>query len=600
MFESGYFLTIPQIIGAIRRRWFPASLLAFVITACAAVVLMLMPNLYESEGKIYLKAGRATLSLDPTATTGQTSTLLDTRQAEIQSIKDMIGTRAMLERVAEKVGIDRIMDQKSGLSKWIESAVALKSQLLGKKKKLEMLSEEEVIALERMEFCVEYIAKKLSIKASKEGNTISISAKAHTALLAKDIVQNIMSEFNSKYVEVHQSAGSLTFFEQELDKANQLVTKHEAAMRDLKDELQMMTVEDKRALIQQELSALQSERIQTEASLKSIVGEISSLEDQLDREPKFVENETTDKPNAGAELIRQKLYELEVAEKEMSSKYNDAHPMLVQVRDKIKESRAIYEKTDLRSGETKKSTNLVRQNAEIALITARSKRDAAEAKLAGLISETQQAQGKMKVLNSADVRLGELQRIVDQAREDRKSYAKKLEESRIQDRMNQSLISDLRPYQEASLVLDEAEPKRAMLLALVAVGAVFVGLAFAVWRDQSDYRAALSENGIPFVMNGQDWQSRSADNPVMVVRNAHPYEAATETKEALNATSSVVVNTTPAVNVVSSIPSTPIQAATIQQSVKNPWPASMVNTKRNDASSIADQVRDVVEHVKNS
>lgn len=103
MFETGYFLTIPQIIGAVKRRWFPASLLVLMIIGVSAVVLFMVRDLYRSDGKFYLMAGRATMSVDPTATTGQTSALLDTRQAEIQSIKEMLSARALMERDRKSV-----------------------------------------------------------------------------------------------------------------------------------------------------------------------------------------------------------------------------------------------------------------------------------------------------------------------------------------------------------------------------------------------------------------------------------------------------------------------------------------------------------------
>ncbi len=53
----------------------------------------------------------------------------------------------------------------------------IKTSILGKKS-VETLSEEEVIALQRLEFCVSYIQKQLKIRASKDGNTVSISCRA--------------------------------------------------------------------------------------------------------------------------------------------------------------------------------------------------------------------------------------------------------------------------------------------------------------------------------------------------------------------------------------------------------------------------------------
>ncbi len=503
MFESGHFLTIPQIIGAVRRRWFPASLLAFLITVGAAVALFMIRNKYESEGSIYLKAGRATLTVDPTASTSQTSSLLDTRQAEIQSIKEMLGSRYLIERVAEKVGIDRIIDQRSDLSKWLDQFGDVKVALLGKKK-IEALSEEQVIELERLETCVEYIQKQMKIKASKEGNTVSISCRAHTPFLAHDIVEALMAQFNEQYVKVHKVKGSLSFFEDELAKSSEILSSRERALRDIKNQLNMMTVEDKRSLIQQELSAIQQEMIASNSALIATVAEIEHMETKLSEQPAFISQETTDKPSYASDLMRQNLYALEVTENELRAKYQDTHPQVIQVRDKIQKSREIFEKHGERTGESKKMANPLRQEIEKNLIAAKGRHESLIAKVAGLKASLETAQTKMQEMNSSEIQILEQTRLVDQARDAYRILEKKLEEARIQDELDQNVISDISPFQPASLVLEKVFPQRGLMLAVVAMGSLFVGLAFAVWRDQSDYRLAVNRSaGIPVVVGGR-------------------------------------------------------------------------------------------------
>lgn len=503
MFETGHFLTIPQIITAVRRRWFPASVLSFLIVCIAAVVIMLVRDKYESEGSIYLKAGRATLTVDPTASTSQTSTLLDTRQAEIQSIKEMLGTRQLVEQVAEQVGIDRIIDQRSSFSRWMDEVGEIKTSILGKKS-VETLSEEEVIALQRLEFCVSYIQKQLKIRASKDGNTVSISCRAHTPFLARDIVAEIMKQFNEQYILVHKSKGSVDFFKDQLAKANTLLSEREQVLRGIKDELGIMTVEDKRSLIQQELSALQSELINSEASLTSVIAEIEHLATKMSEQPEFINQESTDKPSYASELMRQNLYALEVTENELRAKYHDSHPQVIQVRDKIEKSREIFDKQGIRTGETKKMANPIRLDLEKNLITAKGRQESLMARIAGVKEDFNEAQKKLLEMNQAEVRIAETSRLVDQARDDYRILAKKLEEARIQDKMDENVLSDLATVQPATLVLEKVFPQRGMMLVAVGAGSLFIGLAFAVWRDQTAYRAAFTPStGIPVVVGGR-------------------------------------------------------------------------------------------------
>lgn len=520
MFETGYFLTIPQILGAVKRRWFPALLLMLLIVAVSTVILLMVRDLYRSDGKFYLKAGRATLSVDPTATTSQTTNLLDTRQAEIQSIKEMLTARTLLQKVVTELGTDRIMDQRTWLDDMFEQVAGMKTKLMGERT-YDDLSKEEVAHLQTMEECVEYINKHLSIKAGKEANTVDISAKAHTARLAHDIVETLMNEFTKQYVSVHQSKGSLEFFEDELAKASEKVAREENNMRELKNRMEMMTVEDKRNLIQQELSALQSEKIASQAALTSVVAEIDHLTESLAKQPLFVDQETTDKPSYAADLMREKLYGLEMAEKELRSKYNDVHPLVVQARDKLRESRTVLENAGARSGESKKALNQVRPNIEMNLITAIAKRESLIAKLDGLENSLAETKSRMRDLNSAEIQMAEVQRVVDRARHDYENYAKKLEEARIRAELDKSVITDLSQVEPATLVLEKDSPKRGLLLAVISVASMFIGLAFAIWRDQSDYRSALAEGGLPFMVSGLEEDEQrvaSSPRPVMVVR----------------------------------------------------------------------------------
>lgn len=86
------------------------SLSVFVAVA-AMVVLYLVwgPRSYESAAKLFVRIGRESVALDPTATTGQTVQLQVTRTNEINSVLDLLQGRGTAERVVEELTPDFIL-----------------------------------------------------------------------------------------------------------------------------------------------------------------------------------------------------------------------------------------------------------------------------------------------------------------------------------------------------------------------------------------------------------------------------------------------------------------------------------------------------------
>ncbi len=74
-----------------------------VIAACIAVIL-LWPRSYRSEARIFLQLGKETMSIDPTATTGQTIGIQQSsREDEIMTAMDVLRGRGLLTKVVERL-----------------------------------------------------------------------------------------------------------------------------------------------------------------------------------------------------------------------------------------------------------------------------------------------------------------------------------------------------------------------------------------------------------------------------------------------------------------------------------------------------------------
>ena len=106
-------LTLFDIFGAVLHyRWRTAFTFLVVLSICA-VAIILFPKKYESEAKMFVRLGRGSVTMDTTATTGQTISIQESRESEINSITDMLQSRQLAQEVVTEIGADRILQKHS-------------------------------------------------------------------------------------------------------------------------------------------------------------------------------------------------------------------------------------------------------------------------------------------------------------------------------------------------------------------------------------------------------------------------------------------------------------------------------------------------------
>ena len=83
-----------------KRRSISLFLLVMVL---ATVGIAICPRTYTSAAKLFVRVGRESVALDPTATTGSVMSMDMTREAEINSILEVMRSRAIAEKVLDSV-----------------------------------------------------------------------------------------------------------------------------------------------------------------------------------------------------------------------------------------------------------------------------------------------------------------------------------------------------------------------------------------------------------------------------------------------------------------------------------------------------------------
>ena len=491
------FLTLADIFGALRSRWFGILVMTCFLTMLGLVVLMLIPNTYQSDSLLYVRMGRGTVSLDPASTAaGQTISLMDRRQSEINSVREMLRSRIVLDRAVRHVGVDRVLSEDAWwnvmlnqASTWFENSTNnwqdkyLTRRLINKEVYPTGFTKDEYEAQEALELAVKRLDHALSIDAAKDSYTLGVSVRAFSPEMARDLCDAVVTEYRKVHVDAHTMEGSLQFFETEYALCEQRLSVAESKLRDEKNRTSMMTVTGKQELIHQEIRQLQADRLKAGAELAAAQGRDLEIAKKLQGIPDKLDLEkTAGIGNAATDAMRNQLFELEVMEKDLSSKYANDHPLLVQVRAKLSQAREIFNAQDSDRTTSKQALNPIRQEIELDRLRNLSALEGWRAQTSEINEKLALAEKKAAQLNSDELNINELERNVQLARNDVLTYGRKREEARLLKQLDVGNFSDISVPQPPMLVFKHVAPKRGLFLVLGAAGALAFSCCLAVVR----------------------------------------------------------------------------------------------------------------------
>ena len=293
-----------------------------------------------------------------------------------------------------------------------------------------------------LELAVRRLQRGVRASTPKDSTVISITYSAASPELAHDVVDAITSVFLEEHVRLGQSDGSLTFFEEQVDKLHGDLTKAQAELRDRKNAFRLTTIKADRTSIAEKTS----------------------------------------------DALRQKLYDLELQESELKARYTDEYPPLKDVRrQRVEVSEALTQLTSSGS------------SLHAAAGTA-----AASVSSSGGASENLGVD--VAALNNQEFELAQLERSVELLEGKYRMHVEKLEQARVNDALGREKISNIKVAQAATLVHKPESPKKALLLALglLVATAGSIGLAyFAESFDQTLRTTAQVESalGLPVLLS---------------------------------------------------------------------------------------------------
>jgi polysaccharide biosynthesis protein PslE len=430
------------------------------------------PKTYTSEAKLFVRLGRESMAMDPTATAGTDKVVMvqESREYEINSVFELLKSREVLSSVVGDMGPRVVLEQGPDADK-VQSAGLFASVSL-----LSPYSIEDA-ALKRL-------AKDLNFMAIKKSNVINISYHSKSPELSRDIVASVIKHARDAHIRVNRTDGSHEFFATQTNRLRDRVIGLERELRDLKNSSGIASLEDQRTLKLRQIATLQESLLEGEASRSAATAQMQAQEALLETIPeKITTGETTGMPHSALSAMREQLFTAQVQEKELLSRYTKEHPLAMAVSKQVAELQAVIDAEPVQP-QIEQGPNAAHQEISLSHFKGEAQVASLRAQTTAIREQLASAQGELTKLNDVESEITRLEREIDIETANYKKYSDNLEQARIDAELVTKNISNLNVLQAPTYSITPTKPRRTMNLAMGLFGGLAASLCVGLLLEE--------------------------------------------------------------------------------------------------------------------
>ncbi|HBE62945.1 MAG TPA: exopolysaccharide biosynthesis protein [Rhodopirellula baltica] len=481
--EADHFrpLRLSDLWRAINRHRWSVVICTLLLLPVLAFCVFLIPAQFDSYSQLLIRLGRGAVSMDQTATLSPTVSLQDSRASQVNSVREMLQSRAIAKKVVDEVGVDRILEPHSLLSKSMQQLGSLLPS--GETKPMGDLSAEQVESQIAEEMAINKFQESMNLFMAKDAYTIDLEVRTEDPFLSRDLLNALVHVYREHHAMAHSSSGSSEFFEEQSKIAYKRAMDAKEKLRIAKTERGIIDIGSAQSALRSLLSQVESNLVDVEHELASMSSQRDRLVEQIEQQPETLQTQTIRGiPKATGDSMRQALYDLEVRYKEQSVKLSEDHPKLKVLREQLAAATEIAQSEQGERPQTTESTNPLRQALMMSWQQTSTTLAGLESKRKNLVSQAESLHEELKQLNRDEVHLAELSWETDLAEAEYMRTAENRDNARLIDQLSSGAVSEIAVVQEPSLGLKKVKPKRSILLVLAAMLAFGFGIVQALLR----------------------------------------------------------------------------------------------------------------------
>ncbi len=471
-------LTVRDVYSAASRHKRKAIVFFLATVTLTVVATVLMPEVYRSEGKLFVRFGRENATLDPTATLGQKPVVATapSHESEINTIVEIINSRVLAENVVDALGAPAILGQ---------------SDVAASHPATEASAEKSVAELDDRDRAVTRVVKGLSVSPVRNANVVQISYDSHSPELSEAVVTRIIDACLNRHAVLNRTPGSHEFLAKETENLRAKLSRAEEKQRDLRNETGLVSPEDQRNILVRRCSRLEDELLAGLANLASSKAGVKAVEECLSglSETKVV-GRTAGIANEGTDAMRQQLYTLRLEEQRLRAKYTDESFKIKEIREQIAMAQTILDKEEPARTHVTLGPDRAFEAGQLALLDQKPQLSSLQANVDLLRDQLADVRRELKTLNNDSVRLADMQREIELLDAQYRKYTINLDQSRIDRALEDQKLSSISIMQPATYQRKPIRPRKALNLALGvlagAIGSIFLVFLLEYLRRSSE------------------------------------------------------------------------------------------------------------------
>jgi polysaccharide biosynthesis transport protein len=419
----------------------------------AAGLYFLLPPMYESQAKLLVR-----YVVDKSAVDGLDSsskTMGSPTEGAINSEVEILTSTDLTMQVADAVGVERLAKE-SGV-KATTADVA------------------------------ESIFKGLKVAPVKETNIISVAYQNEDPKLAMQVLQELVTRYFDKHLEVHRSIGAFDFVTRQTEQLRAQLNQTDAELKRLKDTAGITSLAESTTSLAAELANTEGELNTSEAEIASQQARLKEIEKSLLGDETKESNKTSPQ-QISAEVVRDyqtlvaREAQLHQIQTELLAKFTSENrivkikqaqidALVNQRRDLEKKHPGLLATVSSATSSDGNRLDIVSERARLAEFE--SKRDTLTARLSSL-------QQRGKLLSEYGPRIGQLERTKEVQDANYKYLEASLEKARIDETLDPTRMPNISVVQRPEMGVKVTRDALKKIVIGLAAGGLALGTAIAL------------------------------------------------------------------------------------------------------------------------
>lgn len=496
---------LTESLALFRRRAFLFFTVLTLGLLMTVGVILFAPRKYHSQAKLLLKVGRENVSLDPTVTTtGETAEIHRTRESEIETALAVMKSRELVEKVVDALGEQTILD---GTVASASPEAADGNDVAQDADKSESLIRRVRSAIGGMlasidpvpnrERAIREMRKSMAMDHAKAASVIEVTYQSKSPEAAHLINDTWVKTYLASHSEMNGTQGSKAFFDEQIDELLADLSAARSELQNAKTESGIVTIQGAQEALQNQLATAQGARLRAQADAKATEAKIRAIERQIAGTDSTIKEQSVADNNEAADRMRDRLYELEIEETDLSTRYRDNHPRVVAMRRKLEEAREVFESQRDDALEVTEGVNPLLLTLREQLATERANQVAKQAEIEANEKIVQQLTGDLNRLNAQETRLAAMERDVEVLEGRYRDQYQKLQQARLAEELAQQRISNVNEIQPATLEHRPVSPNKKLVAILGFLGSLMAAAGLVTLMEAG--RVVASEHHVPAI-----------------------------------------------------------------------------------------------------